>query len=169
MCIRMAENPDVQFVKEYIKSGDALLSFNRAGYPTGGVGAKVMAERTLARPEIRIALSVLADFGIEKGTDVPVAPLSRDGLIEKLDAIHEVAMQEAALPSAINAVKAQAQLLGYMDQTVTINHNVRPSELSLEDLRRMVSKELEASPVPLMIDADVSDAEYTEVEDDEAV
>jgi hypothetical protein len=163
----MADNPDVEFVKEYIKSGDALLAFNRAGYPTGGVGAKVMAERTLARPEIRIALSVLADFGIEKGTDVPVAPLSRDGLIEKLDAIHEVAMQEVALPSAINAVKAQAQLLGYMDQTVTINHNVRPAELSLEDLRRMVSKELESSPVPLMIEAlEVEDAEFTEVEDE---
>jgi hypothetical protein len=162
----MAENPDVQFVKEYIKSGDALLAFNRAGYQTGGVGAKVMAERTLARPEIKIALSVLADFGIEKSEDIPVNPLSRDGLIEKLDAIHEVAMQETALPSAINAVKAQAQLLGYMDQNVTITHNVRASELSLEDLRAMVSKELAASPVPLMIEADVSDAEYTEVEDD---
>ena len=163
----MADNPDVEFVKEYIKSGDALLAFNRAGYQTGGVGAKVMAERTLARPEIRIALSVLADFGIEKGEDIPVDPLSRDGLIEKLDAIHEVAMQEAALPSAINAVKAQAQLLGYMDQTVTINHNVRAAELSLEDLRRMVSTELAQSPVPLMIEA-VEDAEYTEVDDDQA-
>jgi hypothetical protein len=49
-------------------------------------------------------------------------------------------MQETALPSAINAVKAQAQLLGYMDQNVTITHNVRASELSLEDLRAMVSK-----------------------------
>jgi hypothetical protein len=160
----MADNPDVEFVKEYIKSGDALLAFNRAGYQTGGVGAKVMAERTLARPEIRIALSVLADFGIEKGEDIPVDPLSRDGLIEKLDAIHEVAMQETALPSAINAVKAQAQLLGYMDQTVTINHNVRASELSLEDLRAMVSKELAASPVPLLM---IEDAEFTEVDDDD--
>ena len=164
----MADNPDVQFVKEYIKSGDALLAFNRAGYQTGGVGAKVMAERTLARPEIRIALSILADFGLKAGTDVPVAPLSRDGLIEKLDAIHEVAMQEVALPSAINAVKAQAQLLGYMDQTVTVNHNVRAAELSLEDLRAMVSKELAAAPQPMLMieDADVSDAEYTEVDDE---
>jgi type II secretory pathway predicted ATPase ExeA len=85
-------------------------------------------------------------------------------LIEKLDAIHEVAMQEAALPSAINAVKAQAQLLGYMDQTVTINHNVRPSELSLEDLRRMVSKELEASPQPALLM--IEDAEFKEIEDE---
>jgi hypothetical protein len=123
-----------------------------------------MAERTLARPEIKIALSVLADFGLNAGTDVPVAPLSRDGLIEKLDAIHEVAMQETALPSAINAVKAQAQLLGYMDQNVTITHNVRASELSLEDLRAMVSKELAASPAPLLM---IEDAEFTEVSDDE--
>jgi hypothetical protein len=65
-------------------------------------------------------------------------------------------------------VKAQAQLLGYMDQTVTVNHNVRAAELSLEDLRRMVSTELAQSPVPLMIDADVSDAEFEEVNDDQA-
>jgi hypothetical protein len=53
-----------------------------------------------------------------------------------------------------------------MDQNVTITHNVRASELSLEDLRAMVSKELAASPVPLMIEADVSDAEFTEVDDE---
>jgi hypothetical protein len=162
----MADNPDVEFVKEYIKSGDALLAFNRAGYQTGGVGAKVMAERTLARPEIKIALSVLADFGIEKSDDIPVNPLSRDGLIEKLDAIHEVAMQETALPSAINAVKAQAQLLGYMDQNVTITHNVRAAELSLEDLRAMVSKELAAAPQPALLMIDAVDAEYTEIDDE---
>jgi len=155
----MAENPDVVFVKEYIKTNDALLAFNRAGYQTGGVGAKVMAERTLARPEIKIALGILAEFGIERAEDIPVNPRSRDGLIEKLDAIHEVAMQETSLPSAINAVKAQAQLLGYMDQTVTVNHNVRAAELSLEDLRAMVSKELaQTAPQPALIEA-----EYTEV------
>jgi hypothetical protein len=60
-------------------------------------------------------------------------------------------------------VKAQAQLLGYMDQTVTINHNVRAAELSLEDLRRMVSKELEAAPPLLMIE----DAEFKEIDDDD--
>ena len=155
----MSENPDVVFVKEYIKTNDALLAFNRAGYQTGGVGAKVMAERTLARPEIKIALEVLKEFGFERPDDIPVNPLSRDGLIEKLDAIHEASMAEAKFPSAVNAVKAQAQLLGYMDQTVTVNHNVRAAELSLEDLRAMVSKELAATaPQPALIEA-----EYTEV------
>jgi hypothetical protein len=75
-------------------------------------------------------------------------------------------MQETALPSAINAVKAQAQLLGYMDQNVTITHNVRASELSLEDLRAMVSKELAQAPQPPLLMIDVSDAEFTEIESD---
>jgi len=155
----MAENPDVVFVKEYIKTNDALLAFNRAGYHTGGVGAKVMAERTLARPEIKIALGVLADFGIERASDIPVNPLSRDGLVDKLDVIHEAAMAEASFPSAINAVKTQAQLLGFMEQKVTVSHSVRASELSLEDLRAMVSKELSATPALI-------EAEYTEVNND---
>ena len=163
----MAENPDVVFVKEYIKSGEATLAFNRAGYPTNGVSAKVMAARTLARPEIRIALEVLKEFGIEKDSDIPVSPLSRDGLVEKLDEIHKVAMTETALPSAINAVKAQAQLLGYLDQVVTVNHNVRAAELSLEDLRALVSKELSATQALEDNSPSIIEAEYSEVSDAE--
>ena len=138
----MSDNPDVIFIKEYIKTGDALLAFNRAGYRTGGVGAKVMAERTLARPEIRLALEVMRELGIERRDDLPVDPLSRDGLVGKLEEIHGAAMEDSAYPSAINAIKTQAQLLGYLDQVVTINHNVRAAELSLEELRTLVSKEL---------------------------
>jgi len=153
----MADNPDAVFVKEYVKTGDALLAFNRAGYMTGGVGAKVAAERTLARPEIRLALDVLKSMGIEKAEDIPVNPLSREGLVDKLEVIHEAAMGDAAFPSAINAVKTQAQLLGYMDTVVNVNHNVRPSELSLEDLRAMVAKEL--STVPALIEGEYVDVE----------
>lgn len=159
----MADSPDVIFVREYVKTGDALLAFNRAGYVSGGVGAKVGAERTLARPEIRLALSVLAGMGIEKAEDIPVDPLSRDGLVGKLEVIHEAAMTEAAFPSAISAVKTQAQLLGYMDTVVTVNHNVSARELSLDDLRQLVAKELDRVPAaPALIEA-----EYTEVRDGE--
>lgn len=144
------ENPDVVFIKEYIKTGDALLAFNRAGYPTDGVGVKVMAERTLARPEIRLALGVLAEMGIEKEEDIPVDPLSRDGLINRLDTVYHTAVASESLPSAINAVKTQAQLLGYMDTVVNVNHNVRAVDLSLDDLRAMVNAELASKPVPAL-------------------
>lgn len=138
-----AENPDVVFVKEYVKTRDALLAFNRAGYQTGGVSAKVMAERTLARPEIRIAIEVVRDLGYEREQEgLPVDPLSREGLVDRLDAIHDEAMASGSFPSAINAVKTQAQLMGYMDTVVNVNHNVRPADLSLADLRAMVAKEL---------------------------
>jgi hypothetical protein len=156
------ENPDAVFVREYVKTGDALLAFNRSGHQTGGVGAKVMAERTLARPEIRLALEVLRGMGIDRKEDLPVDPLSRDGLVGKLEVIHEAAMGDAAYPSAINAVKAQAQLLGYMDQVVTVNHNVRAAELSLEELRALVSKELDGvviegdfRPTPSLIEGKI--------------
>ena len=156
----MADNPDVIFVREYIKTNDALLAFNRAGYVTGGVSAKVMAERTLARPEIRLALSVLAEMGIERKEDIPVDPFSREGLIEKLEVIHVSAMGDASYPSAINAVKTQAQLLGYMDQVVTVNHNVRASELSLDELRMLVAKEV--GP-PRLEQRSIIEGEYTDV------
>lgn len=157
LCV-MSDNPDAVFVREYVKTGDAMLAFNRAGYVTGGVGVKVASERVLARPEIKLALAVLAELGIEREEDLPVDKLSREGLVDKLEVIHEMAMEEAAFPSAINAVKTQAQLLGYMDQVVTVNHNVSARELTLEDLRALVAKEVG----PALIEAD-----YTEVKSGE--
>ena len=156
----MAETPDVIFVREYVKTGDALLAFNRAGYTTGGVGAKVAAERTLARPEIKLALSVLADMGIENKEDIPIDPQSREGLVERLDFIHDAAVSDGAYPSAINAIKTQAQLLGYMDQVVTVNHNVSARDLSLEDLRMLVSREL--GDTPALIEG-IIEGDYTDV------
>ena len=152
----MADSPDVIFVREYVKTGDALLAFNRAGYVSGGVGAKVAAERTLARAEIRLALEVLRGMGIEKAEDIPVDPLSRDGLVGKLEVIHGAAMTEAAFPSAINPVKTQAQLLGMLDQTVNVNHTVSAKDLDLDTLRAMVSER--ARPVKV-IEGKVSDGE----------
>lgn len=152
------ENPDAVFVKEYVKTGDAVLAFNRAGYPTGGVSTKIMAERTLARPEIALALEVLREAGVEKKEEAD--PLSREGLIDRLGSIYDVALDKEALPSAINAVKAQAQLLGYMDQVVTVNHNVTASELSLEELRLLVAKEV--GP-PRLEQRSIIEGEYTDV------
>lgn len=151
---------DAVFVREYVKTGDAMLAFNRAGFVTGGVGVKVASERVLARPEIKLALAVLAELGIERTEDLPVDKLSRDGLVDKLEVIHDMALADEAFPSAINAVKTQAQLLGYMDQVVTVNHNMSARELTLEDLRALVAKEV-GGHEPAMIEA-----EYKEIDND---
>jgi hypothetical protein len=57
--------------------------------------------------------------------------------------------------SAISAVKTQAQLLGFMDQTLNINHTVTAKDLDLQTLRAMVADR--AKPVAVI------DADYKEI------
>jgi hypothetical protein len=56
-----------------------------------------------------------------------------------LQAVVQAAMDKGAYPSAISAVKAQAQLLGMLDQTVNVNHSVSAKDLDLATLRAMVA------------------------------
>jgi hypothetical protein len=64
---------------------------------------------------------------------------TRDLFLDELQAVVQAAMGAGAYPSAINAVKAQAQLLGMLDQTVNVNHTVSAKELDLATLRAMVA------------------------------
>lgn len=166
--IAMREDRDLVFAREYVRlkalksKNAAELACVRAGITNPEYHIKVVADRQLARPEVQRLIEEAESSGIL----IERTEYTRDLFLDELQAVHERALDAKNFTSAISAVKTQAQLLGFMDQTVTINHNVRPAELSLEDLRRMVSKELEAAPVQLRIEADVSDAEFTEVEDD---
>ncbi len=53
-------------------------------------------------------------------------------------------------------MKTQAQLLGFMDQTLNINHTVTAKDLDLQTLRAMVADR--AKPVAVI------EADYREVE-----
>jgi hypothetical protein len=76
--------------------------------------------------------------------------------LDELQAVHERALDAKNFTSAISAVKTQAQLLGFMDQTVNINHTVTAKDLDLQTLRAMVADR--AKPVAVI------EADYREVE-----
>ena len=76
--------------------------------------------------------------------------------MDELQAVHERALDAKNFTSAISAVKTQAQLLGFMDQTVNINHTVTAKDLDLQTLRAMVADR--AKPA-MVIDGTVVDAE----------
>jgi hypothetical protein len=59
--------------------------------------------------------------------------------LDELQAVVQAAMDKGAYPSAISAVKTQAQLLGMLDQTVNVNHSVSAKDLDLATLRAMVA------------------------------
>jgi hypothetical protein len=75
--------------------------------------------------------------------------------LDELQAVHERALDAKNFTSAISAVKTQAQLLGFMDQTLNINHTVTAKDLDLQTLRAMVADR--AKPVAVI------DADYKEI------
>lgn len=133
--------PEAIFVDEYVRSGNAFLACNKAGLSDPRYPMEVVARRTLDRPEIKAAIGVARELK-RKGQLGGTMPglYSREMLLEELQRTHEQALADRQYGSAIGAVKTQAQILGYMEQTVNVMHRVSPREMSLEDLRRLVAE-----------------------------
>jgi len=135
--------PEAIFVEEYVRSGNAYMACNKSGLVDPQYPMEVVARRMLERPEIQAAIRVTRELKAlgERVSlrDIP-GMYSREMLLDELQRTHERALEDKQYASAITAVKTQAQLLGFMEQTLNINHHVAVRELSLEDLRRMVSE-----------------------------
>lgn len=140
--------PEAVFCREYIRTGDAKIACVRAGLTDSQFALSVQAEAVLVRPEIQAALEVLRDSGVKRERVV----VTRDLIIEELQSAHEKAMAGGQVASAVSAKKLQAQLLGYLDQTVNINHTVSARDLPLAELRALVSGRLEAGETPALIE-----------------
>lgn len=165
--------PDAVFVREYVKTGDAMLATSRAGLNDSRYTLSVLAEHHLRRPEIQAAIEIAKE--LNRDAKSAVGGYTRELILEDLERLHRDARDDGMYAPAISAKKVQAQLLGYLDQTVNVRHSVEPREMSTDELRRRIAEmsgkepalpapytRLEAEP---MKQASIVDAEYTEVKD----
>ena len=156
--IAMREDRDLVFAREYVRlralksKNPAELACVRAGITNPEYHIKVVAERQLARPEVQRLVTEAETSGLT----IERTEYTRDLFLDELQAVHERALDARNFTSAISAVKTQAQLLGFMDQTVNINHTVTAKDLDLATLRAMVADR--AKPVNV-IDAIAMDVE----------
>lgn len=155
--------PDAIFVREYVKTGDALLAVSRAGLGDSRYALSVVAEYHLSRPEIQAAIGIQRELA--RTEERRIRGYSRDLILDDLEALHQKAKEDGAYAPAISAKKVQAQLLGYLDQTVHVTHSLVPREMTTAELRAKIA-ELSERDAPMMIegryrevrgDSDVSD------------
>jgi hypothetical protein len=168
--------PDAIFVREYVKTGDALLAVSRAGLGDSRYALSVVAEYHLGRPEIRAAIEIQREMvREERGRD---RGYTRELILDDLEVLHQKAKEDGAYAPAITAKKVQAQLLGFLDQTVHVRHSVEPSEMSTEELRARIAElsrdsgmgGLPAPEVRLEVDRpSIIEGEFVEVSDEQAV
>ena len=139
--IAMREDRDLVFAREYVRlralktKNPAELACVRAGITNPEYHIKVVAERQLARPDVQRLVTEAETSGLT----IERTEYTRDLFLDELQAVHERALDARNFTSAISAVKTQAQLLGFMDQTVNINHTVTAKDLDLATLRAMVA------------------------------
>jgi len=135
--------PDAVFVREYVKTGDALLAVSRAGLGDSRYALSVVAEYHLGRPEIQAAIAIQRDLAkTEKRRE---EGYTLDLILDDLENLHQKAKEDGAYAPAISAKKVQAQLLGYLDQTVNIRHSVVPREMTTDELRQRIAELSRAS------------------------
>ena len=133
--------PEAIFVEEYVRSGNAFMACNKSGLTDPRYPMDVVARKVLERPEIQAAIALTKKLARWSGAGGVVPGLySREMLLDELQRTHEQALMDKSYASAINAVKTQAQMLGYLEQTINVNHMGSARELSLVDLRRLVSE-----------------------------
>jgi hypothetical protein len=166
--------PDAVFVREYVKTGDAMLATSRAGLNDSRYTLSVLAEHHLRRPEIQAAIEIARE--LNRDARPSGIQYTRELIIEDLERLHRDARDDGAYAPAISAKKVQAQLLGYLDQTVNVRHSVEPREMSTDELRRRIAEMTgneAALPAPYErlepqpTQASIVDAEYTEVKDEQ--
>jgi hypothetical protein len=127
---------DEIFVREYVRTGRSDVACVRAGLINPEYPIKVIADRQMARPEIQRQIAEATEAGGKQER----IEYSRDLILDELQVIHDRALSMSNFPSAINALKTQASMLGMMDQTLNINHTVGAKGMSLQELRALVAQ-----------------------------
>jgi len=167
--------PDAIFVREYVRTGDEVLAVSRAGLNDSRYALSVVAEYHLARPEIQAAILIQRELFKELETSRLrlMGGYSRELILDDLEKLHQKASDDGAYAPAISAKKVQAQLLGFLDQTVNIRHSLEPREMTTDELRRRIADLSGVAgelPPPEVDRPAIIEAEYVEVKgNDDAV
>ncbi len=145
---------DAEFVVQYLKYRNdpaaAKIAVVKSGIRDRSRTLDSMATWMMSRPSIQSAI---------KAAEASVAAVTHDGditlgiLTAQTEEIRQAAMEDRQYPAALNAVKLTAQMHGFLEQTINVNHSMKVEEMDTEALQRIAAR----GQVTV-------DAEYTEVE-----
>lgn len=130
--IETSPEKDAIFVKAYARTKDAVQACAQARIYAHGYDLRDVATVTLERPDIQRLIANAEDHSIP--TDI-----TRDSIVSELQEIADRALSAGEFAPAITAKKTQAQLLGFLDQnmTLTVRHDV--STMTDEQLEKLIA------------------------------
>jgi hypothetical protein len=127
-------NSDAIFAATYLKTGDAAEACQRAGLANFMQDIRVTAEEQLHRPEIQALLKTMGEL-------MPVGDveITREYVVTSLERIHKSATNDKQYQSAIAALKVLAQVNGYLDTTVNVNHRLDLTNMTDAQLAKIAA------------------------------
>jgi len=130
--------PEEVFATAYVRNGrDGAAAVRKAGLQDPRYDMDYVVRQLLLRPDVQGYVAAAEELAAQNRD---VRQYTREFFLHELQETREKAMEANQFASAISATKLQAGLLGMLEQTVNINHTVSARELSLAELRAMVSR-----------------------------
>lgn len=132
------QTPEEVFATAYVRNGrDGAAAVRKAGLQDPRYDMDYVVRTLLARVDVQAYVAAAEAL---QSVNRDVRQYTREFFLHELQDTREKAMEANQFASAISATKLQAGLLGMLEQTVNINHSVSARELSLAELRAMVSR-----------------------------
>lgn len=146
------------FVEAYVRNGkDGAAAVRKAGLQDPRYDVGLVVRRLLGRADIQAGIAAAEAMA---SVNRDVGQYTREYFLHRLAEVGDRSLEAKQFASAISATKLQAQLLGMLEETVNVNHNVSARELSLDELRKLVGKRVAEEPILL-------EGEFREVRDGE--
>ncbi len=128
---------DAVFVERFVDTNDPVLACVQAGISDNRFPIQVVAERQLARAEIKAAIAALQKIRASSKASVEI---TRESVLADMQNVYEKALADREYNSAIAAKKLQAALAGWLTATLNINHRHTVDDLGTAELMRIASQ-----------------------------
>lgn len=140
---------DEIFVKNYVRSKDAVDACSKARIYVSGYDMRDVADYQMRRPEIQRAIARAETAK----TNEPPLEFTRESAVSDLQEVYERCMEAGEFTPAITAKKTQAQLMGLLDQNITLTVKHDASAMSDEQLEKIIA----ARTAPKLIEGQFTD------------
>lgn len=145
---------DALFVKHYVRHHDAVQACTQARIWVGGYDMRDVASIQLQRPDIR---AMIARAESSTREPEPAMEFTRESAVSDLQEVYERCMSAGEFTPAITAKKTQAQLMGLLDQNVTLTVKNEVTAMTDEQILKMIKQRQAARLTAETIDGDFSE------------
>jgi len=145
MSIKTNPVQESNFVRIYLKTGDAVEAVIRTGLLYGTVDPRDIADEMLASQRVQELIASMQPQPSKKASEI-----TRESIISDFERIHGEAMVEKDFGAAIAAKKNQATLMGLVQENVQVTHKMDVTRMTDEQIEKILEKRLKQNELKMI-------------------